>query len=97
MKGMFFGRVPEPPCPTCGSARVGLDYDDDYYVIPVAAGDLPGCGWATTDPAPFAHERPCPQCGGLVRTDHHPYTVTCGVPAGAEIKGCPRCRHSGHW
>lgn len=54
MKGHFFGYVQEKPCPECGTSRVGLDYDDDYYIVPgvlhpATSGtparleDLPGC------------------------------------------------------
>lgn len=34
MKGKFFGYKQESPCPSCGTSRVGHDYDDDYYVSP---------------------------------------------------------------
>jgi hypothetical protein len=34
MKNRFFGYRSETPCPACGTSRIGLDYDDDYFVVP---------------------------------------------------------------
>lgn len=108
MEGVFFGYKTETPCPKCGTPRVGMDFDDDYYIVPGYMKEVK-CDFRVEDEygAPWRKDLDfCPKCGkptpiktisGRFGMDRIYQCINYGGrEVLVELEGCPHCRASGH-
>jgi hypothetical protein len=96
----LFAVLTESPCPECGGPRVGLDYDDDYAIVPGRSKPMPKCEAApirveTRQQGCDIAEAPC-ACGReryVARPARH-WEVHCDrhrIQHVQHLPGCSRC------
>src|SRR3989344_4561401 len=103
----FFGYKEETPCEKCDGPRVGIDCDDDYYVVAGRLeGLLPTCD-AKPIPYTYGNEAyraaltPCPRGGGKRFFAFAPkygsgslvFCVNAETPPGRKLVRLPGCPH----
>lgn len=101
----IFDMYTETPCVACGAPRVGMDYDDEYRVVPGANPRREDCTCPTCRHMDYRHEKfevavkypngtaECPDCGHLMKLfdEHWPRPYICQVRSHWVFDPLPGC------